>query len=211
MGLIIVWDANSLRRVNACQRRSIGNNADKDDRGSGKRLCKVSPISRWNPGRNSLTIQLQLGIPGPTLSRESSAVWRRPRDALSEGCGEGGEPRFSKCYADFCLANHYWGVCRHDSHCYGYAARSPTASHLLSLLPLTEDGHLLSGHRGAHPYPRYSYQPPHPFLSSGVALLWIFTLLSVNITYVTFSERKYAPASMNTITGGHRLKRWIKR
>lgn len=28
-------------------------------------LAKLSPISRWNPGRNSLTIQLQLGIPGP--------------------------------------------------------------------------------------------------------------------------------------------------
>lgn len=88
MGLIIVWDVNSLRRVNACQRRSIGNNADKDDRGSGKRLCKVSPISRWNPGRNSLTIQLQLGIPGPTLSRESSAVWRRPRETLSPKAAE---------------------------------------------------------------------------------------------------------------------------
>lgn len=58
------------------------------------------------------------------------------------------------------------GVCRHDSHCYGYPVRSRTAGHLLSRHPLTEDGHLLPGHGGAHPYPRYSYQPPHPFLSS---------------------------------------------
>lgn len=60
-------------------------------------LPKLSPISRWNPGRNSLTIQLQLGIPGSrTLSWESLAVWQ----------GEGGDPHFSKCYADFCLAGH---------------------------------------------------------------------------------------------------------
>lgn len=102
-------------------------------RGSGKRLCKVSPISRWNPGRNSLTIQLQLGIPRPTLSREkvrrfdgdrgTAALSRaRERGRGEEGASEAGEgePRFSKCYADFCLASHYWGVCRHDSHCYGY-------------------------------------------------------------------------------------------
>lgn len=46
----------------------------------GKRLCELSPISRWNPGRNSLTIQLQLGIPrpgwSPKLGKFGGLGWR---------------------------------------------------------------------------------------------------------------------------------------
>lgn len=165
--------------------RSIGNNADKDDRGrSGKRLCKVSPISRWNPGRNSLTIQLQLRIPRPTLSRESSAVWRRPRDALAPrgklrgGC-EGGEPRFSKCYADFCLASHYWGVCRHDSHCYSYLGPISTTTTIITTTVATittttnQPTTPFNGRRPStarlHPYPRYSYQLSGFFLPLSLA------------------------------------------
>lgn len=46
----------------------------------GKRLCELSPISRWNPGRNSLTIQLQLGIPRPG--------WWSPKLGKFGGLGE---------------------------------------------------------------------------------------------------------------------------
>lgn len=72
----------------------------------GKRLCELSPISRWNPGRNSLTIQLQLGIPGRSRKpRKFGGLTERGPKGDST-VGEGGEPHFAKCYADFCLVSH---------------------------------------------------------------------------------------------------------
>lgn len=83
----------------------------------GKRLCELSPISRWNPGRNSLTIQLQLGIPGPSPKL-------RKFGGLIEAIGDSAPGKEVTHTSPSVMQISVWpvirlqaqGVCSHDSH-----------------------------------------------------------------------------------------------